>query len=83
MQFFCLFLLHPVQRRLGDIHLTLFDQLRHEPKEESQHQRPDMSAIHIRIRHNNDLIISKFRDVKILMNSRTKGRDHGTDLVIT
>ncbi len=41
-----------------------------------------MRAVHVRIRHNDDFVIAKLRNVKIFMYSGTKGADHGFDLVI-
>ena len=41
-----------------------------------------MGSIHIGIRHDDDLVITKLGNIKIVMNTGTKGRDHGFDLRI-
>ena len=40
--------------------MSLFDQFGHESVEEGQHQSIDMGAVYIGIRHDDDLVISKF-----------------------
>ena len=63
--------------------MSLFDKLRHESVKESEHESRDMSTIYIGIGHDNDLVISEFADIKIIMNTCTKGGDHSLDLGIS
>lgn len=60
--------------------MTLFDQFRHETIDESEQQGTDMGPIHIRVRHKDNLIIPKFGDIKIFMDTDSKSGDHGFDL---
>ena len=41
-----------------------------------------MSAVHVGIRHDDDLVISKLRDIKIIMDPLSKRSDHRLDLRI-
>ena len=58
-------LLGTIKRRLGDIEITALDDLRHLPIEECQQKRPDMAAIDIGIRHDDDLVIARLFDVEV------------------
>ena len=40
-----------------------------------------MASIHIRISHDDDLVIADFADVKILLNSSTQCGDDRTDFI--
>ena len=39
--------------------MALPDQLRHKPVQEGQHQRRDMGAVHVGIRHDDNLVIAQ------------------------
>ena len=39
-----------------------------------------MRAIHIRIGHDDDLVVTQLGNIEIIVNSGTKGGDHGFDL---
>ena len=52
------FSVQTVIRQHGDIHMSLLYQFRHEPVKQRQQQGGDMSSVHIRICHNNNLIVS-------------------------
>ena len=41
-----------------------------------------MGAVHIRISHDNDLVVTQLADIKVIVNTRTKGCDHGLNLCI-
>ena len=41
-----------------------------------------MGTIHIGIRHDNNLMITQLGDIKIFMDTCTKSRDHGFNLII-
>ena len=39
--------------------MSLLDEFRHEPVQECQHKRRYMRAVHVGIRHDDDLVIAK------------------------
>ena len=41
-----------------------------------------MGSVHVGIGHDDDLVIAKLRDIKILMNTGTKSGDHGFNLSV-
>ena len=77
-----LILFHTEERRLCNIHLTLVDQLRHKAVEEGQHQRTDMSTVNVRISHDDDLMITQFVNIEIILNTGTKSGDHSANFGI-
>ncbi len=50
--------LHLVERRLGDEQMAGLDDRQHLPVEEGEQQRADMRAVHVRVRHDDDLVIA-------------------------
>ena len=62
--------------------MSLLDQLRHKPIDESQQKSTDMRTVYIGIGHQNDLVVTKLGNIKILMDSSTKSSDHCLDLSI-
>ena len=62
--------------------MALLDQLRHEPVKESQHQCINMGTVHVGIRHDNDLVITEFGNIEIIMDAGAEGSDHCFDLFI-
>ena len=42
-----------------------------------------MGTVHIGIGHNDDLVVAELRDIEILVDSRSEGRDHGFDLRVS
>ena len=59
-------LLDLVQRRLCDVDVTTFDQLRHLPVEEGQQQGADVRAVHIRVGHDDNAVIPQFVGIEFL-----------------
>ena len=57
------------QRRLCQVNVALFDQLRHEAVQERQHQRVDVRAVDIGIGHDDDLVVAQFGDIEIVVDS--------------
>jgi hypothetical protein len=55
-----------VKRRLRDVEMAVFDQLRHLAEEERQQKRPDMRAVHVGIGHDDDLVVAQFFDVELI-----------------
>ena len=69
--------------RLGDVHKTIRDQLRHLAEEEREKQGADVCPIHIGVRHDNELVIPRFAQVKIVTaDSRAQCGNNGLDLVV-
>ena len=75
-----------IERRHGDIDMSLIDQLRHKPVEQGQEQGGNVGAVHVRIRHDNDLVVAELRDVEIIAVSFGKSAseciDHRLDLCV-
>ena len=55
-----------IQRRHCDINVSFENQLRHEPVKQRQKQRGNVRAVHIGIRHDDDLVITQLRDIEIV-----------------
>ena len=62
--------------------MSLFNQLRHEPIKKRKHKRGNMCPVYIGIRHNDNFVIAKLRDIKILMDACSKCSNHGANLRI-
>ena len=71
-----------IKRRLRQIYIPFLDQVRHEPVEEGEQESTDMCSVNIGIGHDDDLVISEFCDVKIIMDPGSEGCDHGLDLCV-
>src|SRR5712691_10326433 len=64
--FFSLAALHAVERRLRDVDVPALDQFLHVPEEKSQQQRADVTAIHVRVGHENNFVVAQFSGVEIV-----------------
>src|SRR6185312_7330095 len=64
-----------VERRLRDVDVAAPDQLLHLPEEERQEQRTDMGAVHVRVRHDDDLVIAQL--VRIEFVAANAGAERG------
>ena len=73
-------LLDLVKRRLCQIHITLLDQFRHKSVQESKQQCCDMRTVNIGIRHDDNLVVTQFGNIKIFVYSRAERGDHRLDL---
>ena len=71
-----------VKRRHSGIYIALLDQRPHEAEEEGQQQRPDMGAVHIGIRHDDDFMIAQLGVVKFVTDTRSQRRDHRLELIV-
>ena len=76
-------LLDPEQRRLGNEQMSPLDEIRIMAEEKGQHQCTDMRAVHVRVGHDDDLVVAELRDIEILVDSRSKRRYHGFDLRVS
>src|SRR6266478_124359 len=56
--------LHAIQRRLRDVHVAAFNQFLHVAEEKSEQQGADVTAVHVRVGHQNDFVVTRFFDVK-------------------
>ncbi len=63
--------------------LLRVDQLLHVPEEERQQQRADVRAVHIRVRHDDDLVVAQLGGVEIVFaDARAHRRDQGADFLV-
>ena len=51
------------QRRLRDVEVAVLRKMRHLPVEKREEQRPDVAAVHIRIGHDYDPVVTEFGGV--------------------
>ncbi len=73
---------HLIERWLRDIEVPVLNQLRHLPIEERQQQRSNMCAIHVRIRHDDDLVVAQFFEVELVpANACAQRHDKVTNLL--
>jgi hypothetical protein len=76
-----------VQRRLRDIDEAVLHQLRHLPVEKRQQQRADVRAVHVRIGHDDDLVVAQLFEIEralalAVADARADGGDHRADFVV-
>jgi hypothetical protein len=55
-----------VQRRLGDVDVAALDQLGHLAVEEGQQQGADVGAVHVRVGHDDDAVVTQLVDVEVV-----------------
>ena len=55
---FLLAVLDLIQRRLGNLDMAAFEQIRHLPIEEGKQQGADMRAVHVSVSHDNDAVVA-------------------------
>ena len=72
---------HFVERRLRDVEMAALDDLRHLPVEEGQQQGADMGAVHVGVRHDDDLVVAQLLDVELLADAGAERGDQGADLL--
>ena len=70
------------QRRHGGVDVTVFDEGAHIAEEEGQQKGADVGAVHIGIRHDDDLVVAELVDIEILAQSRAERDDDGLELVV-
>ena len=72
------------QRRLGDEEIAVLDHLPHLAEEEGEQQRADVRAVHVRVGHDDDLVVAKLLDVEIVAPDAGAERgDQRADLLAT
>ena len=78
---FLLALFHLVQRRLGNIDMAPLDEFRHLPVEEGEQQGANMGAIHVRIRHDDDAVVTQLVRIEFLpADTAAQSRNQGAYL---
>ena len=74
--------LYQIKRRLGDIEITLLNQLRHLAEKERQQQCTDVRTINIGIRHDDDFMVAGLFDVEfVFANTRAQSGNQCSDLL--
>ena len=69
-----------VERRLGDVEVALGDELRHLAVKEGQQQGPDVAAVHVGVRHQDDAVVAHAGRVVVLApDARPQRGDEGHD----
>ena len=71
-----------VERRLRDVEVAALDQARHVAPEEGQQQRADVGAVHVRVRHDDDLVVAQLGLVVALPEAGPEGGDDDADLLV-
>ena len=70
-----------VERRLRNVDVATLDELRHLPVEEREQKRADMGTVHVRVRHDDDPVVSQLVGVVfILAKTAAQGRNQRRDL---
>src|SRR5215211_7575120 len=61
------------ERWLRYVHVACLDQLRHVPKQESQHESSYMASVHVGVGHDHDLVVAGLLDVEGLPHTGPDG----------
>src|SRR5690606_10514301 len=70
-----------IEGRLRDVEVAALDELGHLPVEEGQQQGPDVAAVHVGVRHQDDAVIAGLvRLVVLLADARAQRGDERDDL---
>src|SRR5881628_195953 len=72
----------PVQRRLRDIDVPRIDQELHFLVEEREEQGADVRAVHVGVRHDDDLVIARVVDLEVLTYARADRGNDGPDFLV-
>ena len=75
-------LLGLVQRRLGQVHVALVDQVGQLAEQEGQDQRADVRAVDVGVAHDDDLVVPQLLEVELLADAGADRRDQRLDLVV-
>ena len=73
--------LDPVERRLGDVEMTLLDDVGEVAVEEGQQERADMRAVDVGVGHDDDLVVAQLAEVEIVADAGAQGGDQRADLL--
>ena len=73
---------HLVERRLGDIDVTAFNEFGHLPVEERQQQRTDVRAVDVRVGHDDQAVITQLLGfVFVFSDAGTEGGNQRGDFL--
>ena len=71
-----------VERRLGDEDMAALDQFPHLAEEKGEQQSADMRAVHVRIGHDDDLVVAQLVGVEVLAaDAGAERRDQRADFL--
>ena len=70
---------HLEERRLGDVEVAPFDDLFHLTEKECEQKRPDMESVHVRIGHDDHLVVAEPADVLVLLTDPDADAEGGDD----
>ena len=73
---------HPIEGRLSDVDVTFLDEVSHLAEEEGEEERADVGSIHIRVGHDDDLVVTGLLHIEVLPDPRADRGDHGADLFV-
>src|SRR2546428_349490 len=71
-----------VQGRLGDVHVARVDHGPHVAEEEGEQEGCDVLAVHVRIRHCDDLVVADLREVELVPDARADRGDERPDFLV-
>ena len=71
-----------VQRRLGYVQMLRLYQLAHVAEEEGEDERPNVRAVHVGVRHDDDAVVAQPRQVDVVVHPRADGGYHRADAVV-
>ena len=75
-------LLDPVEGRLGDEQVSPLHEGRHLAEEKGEEQGPNVGPVHVGVRHDDDPVVPKARDVEIVpADAAAERRDEDLDLL--
>ena len=70
------------ERGLGDVEMPSLDELLHLPVEEGQEQGADVAAVHVRVAHHDDAVVTQLRHVEVVgSHPGAEGGDDVEDLL--
>src|SRR5687767_473377 len=67
---------------LRDVDVPRLDQLRHLTEEEREQQRTDVRAVHVGVRHDDDLVVPRLVELELLLDARAERGDDRPDLLV-
>src|SRR6185295_5733001 len=71
------------ERRLRDVDVTAIDELPGLAVEKREQQRPDVGAVHVGVRHDDDAVIAQFRRVELVAaDAAAERRDERANLLV-
>src|SRR5690606_19561613 len=71
-----------VERRFGKIDIPTFDNFPHITEEERQKQRCNVATVNVGIGHDDNFVIAKPIDIKLLANTHAESLDHSDNFFI-